>query len=64
MSEAFLAASWLGPKSEAGERNLTNGLALARAPGKLRRSDALVEVLSTQSHRTPSLGLALALRPA
>lgn len=49
MTEAFLAASWLGLKSDAAERNLTNRSALARSLAKLRSLDALVEVLSTLS---------------
>lgn len=55
MSEGFLAASWLGLKSEAAERNLTNRSALARSLAKLRRLDTLIEVLSTLSHQTPTL---------
>lgn len=35
MSEAFLAVSWLGPKSDAGERNLTNRSALASQAEKI-----------------------------
>lgn len=55
MSEAFLAASWLGPKSGAAERSLTNRSALARSPAKVRGLDMLVEVLSTPSHRPQTL---------
>lgn len=52
---SLFAASWLGPKSDATERNLTNRPALARSPAKLRRLDTLVEVLSTLSHWTQTL---------
>lgn len=63
MSEGFLAASWLGLKSDAAERNLTNKSALARSPAKLGRLDTLVEVLSTLSHRTQTLCGPLPLLP-
>lgn len=48
-SEAFLAASWLGPKSDTTERSLTNKSALARSSAKLWSLDMLTEVLSTWS---------------